>query len=281
MEAAVDWERVIGRNGGALRRILAMLRARVGEAEFLPRIVHRAVLRLLRPAERAARRLVIVAARDIAVTLPPPRPRTRPSSAILRDGIGTGIILPRGTTPPPRGVPAGLPPRGVPAGLPPRGVPAGLPPRSGPAGLRPRCLSLPLLDPRPRLRRRAAAPCAQATSGVPRILFPGVSAPRPVAPWRPPSPDDPIATTRLLRRLAAVGRALDDLAGHARRFARWRARRDRALALRLPHRLPALRPLRPRAQAGAPPQQPRHEVEEVLADLHHFAVEALLPCDTS
>ncbi len=250
----MDWGRVIERNGGALRRILAVLRARVGEAESLPRIVHRAVLRLLRPAERAARRLVIVAARDIVVTLPPLPFRPKPSSAILRHGIGTGIIFPRGATPPPRGVSAGL-----------------LPPR----------LSLPLLDPRPRLRRRVAVPRAPVAPSVPRILFPGISAPRPVAPWQPPSPDDPIATARLRQRLAAVGRALDDLAGHARRFARWRARRDRALALRVPHRLPALRPLRPRAQAGAPPRRPRHEVEEVLADLHHFAVEALLPCDTS
>lgn len=263
----MDWERVIERNGGALRRILAMLRARVGEAESLPRIVHRAVLRLLRPAERAARRLVIVAARDIQVTLPPPRPRPKPSSAVLRDGIGTGIILPRGTEPPPRGLPAMVRPRCV------------------PAMVRPRCLSLPLLDPRPRLRRRPPAPSARATSGVPRILFPGISAPRPVAARHPPSPDDPIATARLLLRLAAVGRALDDLAGHARRFARWRARRDRALALGLPHRLPALRPLRPRVwsnvRPGPPSRQPRHEVDDVLCDLHHFAVEALLPCDTS
>src|SRR5690606_30321305 len=43
--------------------------------QTLPRHLHRAVLRLLRPAEAAARRLIVLAAREIVVTLPPARPR--------------------------------------------------------------------------------------------------------------------------------------------------------------------------------------------------------------
>src|SRR5690606_33081848 len=38
------------------------------ERQTLPRHLHRAVLRLLRPAEAAARRLIIVTARDLVVT---------------------------------------------------------------------------------------------------------------------------------------------------------------------------------------------------------------------
>jgi hypothetical protein len=74
----------------------------LGSPPTLPRRLHRAVLRLLRPAESAARRLVVVAARDIVVTLPPPRPRKpRRKSAFLKHGtVGTGIVLPKGVRAP-------------------------------------------------------------------------------------------------------------------------------------------------------------------------------------
>ncbi len=95
----MDWNAAIEKNREALKRILAMLiaMAEVGlEGPFvffprkdattsrqmlaekrpaaftLPRHLHRFVLRLLRPAEAAARRLIIVAARGL--TLPPLRP---------------------------------------------------------------------------------------------------------------------------------------------------------------------------------------------------------------
>lgn len=98
----MDWNRAIDRNRQALRRILVALVAMAGlsgaqsrEAgsaqagspdcllpaadcrETLPRHLHRAVLRLLRPAEAAARRLVIVFARGLDV--PPPGPKASPS----------------------------------------------------------------------------------------------------------------------------------------------------------------------------------------------------------
>ena len=76
----------------------------------LPRHLYRAVLRLLRPAEAAVRRLIIVAARGLVVTLPPARPRMpKPKPAILRNGVGAGILMPRGYRGPP---PLAPPPQG-------------------------------------------------------------------------------------------------------------------------------------------------------------------------
>lgn len=72
-EAAMDWNAAVENNREALRRILAALTAMAGlsgERPTLPRHLYRAVLRLLRPAESAVRRLVIVAARDLVVAAP-------------------------------------------------------------------------------------------------------------------------------------------------------------------------------------------------------------------
>ncbi len=50
-------------------------------APTLPRHLHRFVLRLLRPAEAATRRLIIIAARGLVVELAPPRLRCRQAEA--------------------------------------------------------------------------------------------------------------------------------------------------------------------------------------------------------
>ena len=216
----MDWNAAIEKNREALKRVLAVLVAMDGFASFssplagedgsarrgraeppaepgegcshglpvtLPRHLHRAVLALLRPAEAAARRLIIVAARGLVVALPPARPR-KPARPILRHGIGTGIVMPRGFRP------------GV-------GTPAGT-----------RTLCLPLFDPLPRW---GVAP-RPAANGFPRISIPGLTRPFPLP--RAPSPDDPIDATRLALRIGALARALDDLPREARRFARWRSR---------------------------------------------------------
>lgn len=66
----MDGQAAIERNVEALKRILLSLVAMASLGEnTLPRHLHRAILRLLRPAEAAARRLIIAAAR--AVTVPP------------------------------------------------------------------------------------------------------------------------------------------------------------------------------------------------------------------
>ena len=72
----------------------------------------------------------------------------------------------------------------------------------------PRTLALPLFDPLRPFRPRPKRPVA---NGIPRISLPGVTAPFPVTPRRPPAPDDPLDATRLALRLQALGAALDDL----------------------------------------------------------------------
>src|SRR5690606_35956387 len=66
---------------------------------LLPRHLHRAILRLLRPAESATRRLVIALACRLArppASRPPGSPKAckaKPASLLVRDGVGTGIVL--------------------------------------------------------------------------------------------------------------------------------------------------------------------------------------------
>ena len=87
----MNWNLAVERNS-----VLAMLVAMVGITDqpgaarptTLPGHLHRFVLGLLRPAESATRRLIIVAARGLMVRLPKPRAETgeqRPPSSGQRD----------------------------------------------------------------------------------------------------------------------------------------------------------------------------------------------------
>ena len=74
----MDWARAIERNSEALKGIVAALFAMLGlagsdTAARIPQPLHRAVLRVLQPAESAMRRLIIVAARGLVVKLEPSR----------------------------------------------------------------------------------------------------------------------------------------------------------------------------------------------------------------
>lgn len=74
----MDWKRAIERNSEALEDILATLYALLETASGAARIsrpLYRALLRVLHPAEAAARRLIVIAARGLAVELSPTRPR--------------------------------------------------------------------------------------------------------------------------------------------------------------------------------------------------------------
>ena len=75
----MDWARAIERNSEALNGIVGALFAMLGlagEATVgrIPQPLHRAVLRVLRPAESAVRRLIVIAARGLVVKLTPSRP---------------------------------------------------------------------------------------------------------------------------------------------------------------------------------------------------------------
>ena len=75
----MDWARAIERNSEALKGIVEALFAMLGLASAatvarIPQPLHRAVLRVLRPAESAMRRLVVIAARGLVVKLVPSRP---------------------------------------------------------------------------------------------------------------------------------------------------------------------------------------------------------------
>jgi hypothetical protein len=119
-----------------------------------------------------------------------------------------------------------------------------------------------------------------------------VPAPLPV----PPSPDDAIDATRLIQRLAALTRVLDDLPREARRFARWRARGAEPSPLRGTESRQAPRSERDGSGArriwplrlGRPPGQrlptsrrPAHTIHQLLDDIHGLAFWALEAPDTS
>ncbi|MFI0843365.1 hypothetical protein [Mesorhizobium sp. IMUNJ 23232] len=208
----MDGSLAIEKNREALKRILAMLvgmAEMAGGASTLPRHLYRAILRLLRPAESAARRLIIAAARGIVVALPPVRPRKpKPvdtAAAMRRLGLAVTVSnddLRRA---------------------------AAAKKAAALRAARPRTMSLPLFDPPKypfRIRRKYVPAHA-----MPRIWVPGFSEPAPLPlPPPPPSRDDPIDAARLSLRLAALGAALDDLPKQAKRFARWKARCDAAVA---------------------------------------------------
>ena len=220
------------------------------------------------------RRLVIVAARGIVVTLPPPRPPKKPKPAPVETtlrSLGIAVVLSQAEI----------------------AAAAAAARRAAAArAARPRCLSLPLLDPLKsyfRPRRKFVPPHA-----APRIWVPGGADLRRLPP--PPSPNDPVDAARLGRRFAALAAVLDDLPAHARRFARWRARRDAALAeernraaantqtgqqRRKPQRIWPLRPGRPPGQRPRSGRKPLHEVHEILKDLHGLAFDVLERRDTS
>ncbi|WP_442582298.1 hypothetical protein ACSBOB_10275 [Mesorhizobium sp. ASY16-5R] len=241
----------------------------------LPRRLHRAILKLLHPAEAAARRLIIAAARGMVITLPPPRPgqpKAKTMDPLLRR-FGIAVTVSRADL-------------------------AATAAAAKRAAARPRSVSLSLFDPlkRPFRGFRPLVPDRVA----PRILFPGVSEPSCFP--APPSPDDPVDALRLGQRLAALSEALNDLPGQARRFARWKARNDAALARDREardagvaqnrrgidagrfRRISPLRPGRPpggrlsRYEPSADHPRKIRDIDEILAHSHALAVYAL---DTS
>ena len=90
MDWKMDWDLAIKRNSEALKGIIETLFAMLGLAgeapvERIPQPLHRAVLRVLRPAESAVRRLIIIAARGLVVKVAPSRPMPK-GHKILKGG---------------------------------------------------------------------------------------------------------------------------------------------------------------------------------------------------
>ena len=92
----MDWDLAIKRNSEALKGIVEVLFAMLGLAgeatvSRIPQPLHRAVLRVLWPAESAVRRLIVIAARGLVVKLKPAASRPMPAGPI---GKGGGSRLP-------------------------------------------------------------------------------------------------------------------------------------------------------------------------------------------
>jgi hypothetical protein len=229
-----DWAGAIKHHSEALRGIIEVLFALLGldgsdAATRIPKSLHSAVLGVLRPAESADRRLIVIAARGLVVKLAPTRPM--PKGKVIGKGGGSRIPAFR------------------------------------------------LADTRknlPELRERRV----RYSKHPPRILFLGPDSriddlwarPQPVAAPAPEK-DGRVSASRLHRRLQALKSALGDLPRQARRMARWRQRRE---AMPGPKFTSPLRP-------GPPPGHRKrhiHPVDDILADCHWLAWEALKP-DTS
>jgi len=280
----MDGSLAIEENRQALKRIVAMLVEMAGLADdphpevpaeggprrAIPRILWRAILALLRPAESAARRLIIATSQGLVVA--PPRPcraePAPPSMEPLLRRFGIAVTGARG---------------GVSAV-------AGRAKADGGAAepcAQSRMPAFPLFDPPRRLSLYGSRPHFVPAHAAPRILVPGLSEPAPLP--RPPSIDDGVGTGGITRRLAALGQALDDLPGQARRFARRHARlrAEAARAPSSPRRVSALRRGRPPGgrlarydpNAAHPPKI--REVDEILAHAHSMALYVLENPDTS
>jgi hypothetical protein len=224
----MDWAMAIERNSEALFRVVASLVAMVrvrggGVAAFLPRDIYAAALILLRPAESAVRRLIIMAARGLVLKL-----KLGPTRA-----FPAGLALSKDAT---------------------------------------RVPAFCLIDPLKRFAPEDFEWGKAKAQALPRISVPGL-----FDPVFPPQPsfdiDDLVAASALGRRVQALRYALDHLPQQARRLARWKAKCElarHASAARKPGRLSPFRP-------GYAPGYHRHkpqEVDDILSECHHFAVEA-------
>jgi hypothetical protein len=214
----MDWDRAIERNREPLLRIVAALFAMIGlseagQVERLSRPVYRAVLLVLRPAEAAVRRLIIVAARGMVVK---PSPVRRAPAGLTITGKGGTRVSFRLFDPRKRFNQA-----------------HGRPTRS------------PQAQPRIRFMGGGFDP------RIPSFLVPQPAAPAaaPAPKKDDTAADGTVNAVPLCRRLAAIKGALEDLPRQARRLARWRARPIEARRPRLstPLRLgpPPGRRLRP------------------------------------
>jgi hypothetical protein len=232
----MDWDQIVERNRERLLAALAPLLAVLGfdprRRLEMPRHFYRSWLILLRPAESAVRRLIVMVARGLVVKL----------SASRAFPAGLALKL------------------------------------AAKAADEARVAAFGLIDP---LKRFAPADFEWSQEWgkdwgkeqvIPRISVPGLFDPVFPEPTPVPSRDDPIDTAALVRRIAALKAAMDDLPRHARRLARWKARGELARQAEVwkPGRVSPMRP----GFAPGYHRTNRQEIDEILADCHYFAAEA-------
>ena len=244
----VNWPGAIERNRDALLRIVAVLFVLAGldegGADSVPRRVWRKILRLLRPAEAAARRLIVFAARGIEVSLPKPRAEREPTAIERLQAAGLLVIH--------EGANFGL-------ARAPRSEAA-----AEPQAPEPRFPVFPLTDSPRRFDTRAW----EGLRPFPQEGFALADA------------DEEVTARHLCRRLLSLKAVLDDLPGQAKRFARWWARRDLSSPSSsgltrgsMPAPLKGVKQrqiLRP----GYPPGHRRrsfHAVDDILRECHSLA----------
>jgi hypothetical protein len=236
----MDWGRAIKINRDALIEIVAAIFKLLGlegqgTLSRMPCYLHRRALRLLRPAESAARRLIVIAAQGLAVT-PLPALRLRPQGVVAKTAS----------------------------------APSG-PSRSRASRLAFKLYD-PRKRFTERHWRRSALhrlPRIGVLGFNPPVatLWPASSP----APESAPQDDDGLINAQpLCRRLHALKAALGDLPGQAQRLVRWRARRERDRVQR-PLFVTPLRPGLPPGWRG----KPVREVDRVLVECHGLACEAM------
>lgn len=236
-----DWPAVIERNREALLRIVEALFALIGLEQrntiaALPRCTRNYVLRILRPAKSAARRLIVAVARGIEVAtpaLPLGGGESDFDGLAARSGAKRRKSQERGS------------------------------------------LALPILDTLKRFDFAPRRSYATTTPRVRSLGDPAlpVYMRLPDVPAKPlPSPGDPLSAIRLCARMHALKRALDDIPGQAKRLARWQARCD--LRRKLPDRKPGrISPMRPGWPPGHR-KRPARDIDHVLRECHALAHQA-------
>jgi hypothetical protein len=252
----LDWTLAITRNTEALTRIIAALYAFAGLAQgaaflVLPRHVYRAVLRVLRPAESAVRRLIMIAAHGIVLKH---GDGSLNSSIALKSNKRWRENLSK-LSPKFLAFPLFDPLK-----------------RFSP-------FAQDAQDAFEFVNAHDVEKGAYKTASYPRISVPGVYEPAFVAPVVA-SPDDLIGAGNLSRRLEALMRALGNLNAQARRLARWKARRDISLRPNAVYKPGRMSPARPGSPPGARLQR-RHEVDHVLRECHLLVLDLQAQPDTS
>ena len=241
--AYMDWNFAIERWRLPLLGVIAELFAEIGltEGGTIERIskpLHRFILRRLRTAESAVRRLIIAAARDIVVEYKPRREgQAKPKAASEGKGQAKQDAKPKSK--------------------------------------RRRGFLFNLFDPLKRIgrrfkkKRRGPEPHVHS---IESFLRQRQAAVVPAKTEQVAVDDGTVSAKNLVRRLAAVMDAVQDIQRHAMRLARWQARPKEQ---RRPERWGPMRP-------GRPPgfrQRPIHEVDEILKECHWLARSVNPPLD--